>query len=258
MKQNSKERFHSESMASSYDEMCQLMVPGYNFMQDTLIDKIKFENIGKITLLDLGAGSGIFIERILDEFPDSTCIYLDYSEEFINIASNRLSKYIDRVTYIKSDICDDWELKLESTPNIITSSSAIHHLLNEDKKKLYNKCYDVLEDNGWFFNIDEMKTVYNDAYLQSLHYWIYHTEKLKEIIPKNLNTEYEMVMEKFDDWKKRNVDHINSPKVEGDDIHESFLVQLEWLKEAGFKETDVFCKLYLWSMIGGKKIIKDP
>jgi ubiquinone/menaquinone biosynthesis C-methylase UbiE len=79
MKQNIKDRFHSESMASSYDQMCHLMVPGYKFMQDTLIDTIKFENIGKITLLDLGAGSGILIERVLKEFPDSNCIYLDYS-----------------------------------------------------------------------------------------------------------------------------------------------------------------------------------
>ena len=80
-------------------------------------------------------------------------------------------------------------------------------------------------------------------------------DRLNDIIDTkhNLINEYEMVMEKFDGWKKRNVDHINSPKVEGDDIHESFLVQLEWLKDAGFKETDVFCKLSLWSMIGGKK-----
>jgi hypothetical protein len=31
--------------------------------------------------------------------------------------------------------------------------------------------------------------------------------------------------------------------VEGDDIYESFLVQLEWLKDAGFQEVDIFCKL---------------
>jgi hypothetical protein len=81
----------------------------------------------------------------------------------MNIAKKRLNKYRDNVTYIKSDICGDWELKIKSTPNIIISSSAIHHLLNEDKKKLYNRCYHVLEDDSWFFNIDEMKTVYNDA-----------------------------------------------------------------------------------------------
>ncbi len=222
-------------------------------MQETLINTIKFENLQKIKLLDLGAGSGILIEKILKEFPESTCTYLDYSTEFMNIAKNRLEKYKDRVTYIQSDICGNWELNIKSKPNIITSSSTIHHLVNEDKKKLYNKCFHVLEDNGRFFNIDEMKTLNNDAYLNGLQYWIYHTEKLKDMIPNDLNDDYDMVIKKFNDWKKRNVDNIDQPKVEGDDIHESFLVQLEWLKDAGFQEVDVFCKLYLWSMIGGKK-----
>jgi tRNA (cmo5U34)-methyltransferase len=98
-----------------------------------------------------------------------------------------------------------------------------------------------------------MKTIYKDAYQRSLQYRIYHTEELKNIISENLNDDYEMVMEKFEGWKKRNVYNINEPKVEGDDIHESFLVQLEWLKDAGFVETDIICKLYLWCMIGGKK-----
>jgi ubiquinone/menaquinone biosynthesis C-methylase UbiE len=173
------------------------MVHGYNFMQETLINTIKFENLQKIKLLDLGAGSGILIEKILKEFPESTCTYLDYSTEFMNIAKNRLEKYKDRVTYIQSDICGNWELNIESKPTIITSSSAIHHLVNEDKKKLYNKCFHVLEDNGWFFNIDEMRTLNNDAYLKSLQYWIYHAEKLKDMIPNDLNDDYDMVMEKI-------------------------------------------------------------
>jgi tRNA (cmo5U34)-methyltransferase len=142
---------------------------------------------------------------------------------------------------------------ITETPNVITSSSAIHHLLNEDKKELYNRCYRVLGKDGWFFNIDEMKTVNEDAYLKSLYYWIYHAEKQKDEISEDLLVEYTRWMEKFSKWKKRNVDNINRPKDEGDDIHESFLVQLNWLKDVGFRNTDIFCKLFLWCMIGGKK-----
>ena len=54
------------------------------------------------------------------------------------------------------------------------------------------------------------------------------------MIPNDLNDDYEMVMEKFNGLKKRNVENIDKPKVEGDDIHESFLVQLEWLTDVGF------------------------
>jgi hypothetical protein len=36
MKQIDKDRFHSKTMARSYDEMCQLLVPGYGLMQNNI------------------------------------------------------------------------------------------------------------------------------------------------------------------------------------------------------------------------------
>lgn len=254
MGQLDKDRFHSKSMASAYDEMCQLLVPGYDLMQDTLTDFLKFENMEDLILLDLGAGSGILIEKILKEFPESTCYYLDFSDDFMSVAKENLQKYEDRVTYIKADFCSSWELEITAKPNLITSTSAIHHLSNENKKKLYQKCYNALKDEGWFFNIDEMKTLSEEAHLKSLHYWIYHAQKQKDTLSDDLLDSYKEWMEKFDSWKKRNVDDIDIPKKEGDDIHESFLVQVDWLNEIGFQDTDIFCKYFLWGMIGGKKV----
>jgi hypothetical protein len=99
-----------------------------------------------------------------------------------------------------------------------------------------------------------MKNLNKDASLRSLYYWIYHVKKQKNMITEDLSDTYKGWMERFEDWKKRNVDNINLPKQEGDDIHESFLMQLEWLNDAGFKETDLYCKLFLFCMIGGKKM----
>lgn len=257
MKQEDKDRFHSKTMASTYDEMCQLLVPGYGIMQDTLLNILKFEDIENIVLLDLGAGSGILIEKVLKEFPDSICYYLDFSDDFMHVAKERLQKYEDRITYITSDFCGDWESEIKEKPNVITSMSAIHHLTNENKEKLYEKCYNVLGEDGWFFNIDEMKTINEDAYIKSLYYWIYHAEKQKNTVSGDLIDSYNGFMEKFGNWKKRNIDNIHLPKQEGDDIHESFSVQLDWLKEIGFSETDLFSKYHLWCLIGGKKHIKE-
>lgn len=257
MEQIDKNRFHSETMANNYDRMCQITVPGYDFLQNAVIDILKFENMDKIVLLDLGAGSGILIEKVLKEFPDSICYYLDFSDEFMSVAKERLQKYKDRVYYIHSDFCRDWESKIAEKPTVITSMSAIHHLQTENKKKLYKKCYDALEEGGWFFNIDEMKTMSEEAYLKSLYYWIYHAKKQKYVIPEDLSRSYDVWMEKFSNWKKRNVDNIHLPKQEGDDIHEPFLAQLNWLKEIGFTQTDIFSKHLLWCLIGGKKSLKD-
>lgn len=113
MKQIDKDRFHSKSMASAYDQMCQLLVPGYNLMQNTLMDILKFQNKKDIILLDLGAGSGILIEKILKEFPESICYYLDFSEDFMIFAKDKLQQYPDQVRYIKSDFCQSWESEIK-------------------------------------------------------------------------------------------------------------------------------------------------
>lgn len=254
MKQIDKERFHSMNMATAYDEMCQLLVPGYDLMQDTLIDFLKFEELKDPVILDLGAGSGILIEKFLNQFPESICYYLDYSDDFMSVARDKLRKFDERVIFIKSDFHGDWRSMIGADPNVITSMSALHHLTNENKKKVYEKCYDALEDKGWFFNIDEMKTTSEDAHLKNLHYWVYHAQKQKNSLSEDLIDSYNEWMEKFDSWKERNIDNAHLPKQEGDDIHESFLTQLDWLNETGFQETDIFCKYFLWGMIGGKKI----
>ncbi len=106
MKQEDKDGFHSKGMAYAYDKVCQTIVPAYDFMQEALVDILKFENMDKIIFLDLGAGSGIFIEKVLKEFPESICHYLNSSDDFMHVAKKRLQKYENRVTYIRSDFCE--------------------------------------------------------------------------------------------------------------------------------------------------------
>jgi hypothetical protein len=49
------------------------------------------------------------------------------------------------------------------------------------------------------------------------------------------------------------VANIDVPKVRGDDIHESFVNQVDWLHEIGFTEADVYIKYHLWCAVGGRK-----
>ena len=132
--------------------------------------------------------------------------------------------------------------------------SAVHRLESSEKKRLYRRCFNILKDSGWFFNIDEMKTVYKDAYLNSFYFWIKHVEGHKEEITLDLRPYYEKWNHHFESWKKRNVDGIDQPKTKGDDIHDSFLEQRGWLSEIGYVNVDLFIKYHLWSVIGGQKL----
>ena len=67
-----------------------------------------------------------------------------------------------------------------------------------------------------------MKTINEDAYLKSLNYWIYHTDKLKDTFPKDLFDPYMGWWKNSTTGKKRNVENIDLPKQEGDDIMNLF------------------------------------
>ena len=77
-------------------------------------------------------------------------------------------------------------------------------------------------------------------------------ERLADVCPDELA----VWMEEFDSWKRRNIDTPGAPKTEGDDIHASFLDQINMPNRVGFEQVDLFAKLHLWSMIGGRKPAK--
>jgi len=146
------------TMAETYDNMAQLLVPQYDFLQDEAIKILPFKTSEPITIVDLGAGSGILLEKLLIKYPNAHCFYIDFSDDFIKMAQKRLSKYLQRVDFLKMSIETEWESELNVNPDVIVSMSAIHHLETPDKKKLYQRCFNILSKSGWFINIDEMST----------------------------------------------------------------------------------------------------
>jgi ubiquinone/menaquinone biosynthesis C-methylase UbiE len=244
-----------QSMADVYDKMAPILVPQYHFLQDTIIRFFHLNRLQDLTVVDLGGGSGIFLEKILRQNPRAEGYLIDASEDFLGIAREKLSIFKSRVHFLLSPIEASWETEIENTPDFIFSMSAIHHLEDDEKKALYRKCYSLLRDTGWLLNLDEMKTRYEDSYLSSMLYWVDHVENAKGDIPVEDRSNYEQWRHHFDDWKRRNIDQMHVPKSKGEDIHTSFLTQMEWLKEIGFYKVDILLKYQLWCAICGQRSI---
>lgn len=240
------------SMADYYDRMADYLVPRYHMLQDEIIALLLSECKPEL-VVDLGAGSGILLEKVLEAFPSSRAVWVDSSEDFHRVATERLSRFGNRVIFARCDFAGDWQAAVPCPPDAICSMSAIHHLDTEGKRNLYGSCFEALRPGGWFFNIDEMSTLYDDSYHRTLDYWVRHVEQARTDIPPDLKPYACAWCEKFEGWKKRNIENIGQPKQPGDDIHESFVSQMEWLREIGFVNVDLFVKFRLWSAIGGQK-----
>ena len=63
------------TMAECYDTMVSRLLPRYDWLQNELIDLVLADGVDDKFIVDLGAGSGIFIERILKRFPASRCCW---------------------------------------------------------------------------------------------------------------------------------------------------------------------------------------
>ena len=230
------------------------LLPRYDFLQDEMIRLMFADGKEDKFIVDLGAGSGILLDKILSRYPKTRCCWVDYSDDFHKVAVERLASYGQRVQFVVSALEEDWESQLPEQPEVICSMSAIHHLETDDKKSLYARCHKQLKGGGWFFNLDEMSTASEEAYMNKLRYWGKHVEQVRSEIPEELLDFYLAWHEKFKLWKVRNIDNAGEPKSKGDDIHEGYVEQMQWLGQTGFGEVDLFVKFQLWSLIGGRKI----
>jgi tRNA (cmo5U34)-methyltransferase len=203
--------------------------------------------------VDLGAGSGIFLERMLNRFPQCRAVWVDYSTGFQRVAQRRLGHLGHRVKFVCSRLEADWEDELPQPPDVICSMSTIHHLSTADKKRLYQRCFAALKSGGWLYNTDEMAAPTCDAYLNTLHYWVKYVQRKAPAVPAELQDACKVWCDKFEGWKQRNVVNAGQPKLPGDDIHDGYIQQLQWLRDSGFVDVDIFVKFQLWVGLGGRK-----
>ena len=95
MEQIDTQRFFT--MAEAYDRMCQHLVPGYDFLQDEVLRITGVDEKTDATIVDLGAGSGIFLEKALSRRPGAKAYWVDYSGDFLGIAHQRLMRRRKRI-----------------------------------------------------------------------------------------------------------------------------------------------------------------
>ncbi len=251
MTQIDKDRFFS--MAQTYDKMVSFMLPRCDWLRNELIGLLFADGREDKLIVDLGAGSGILLDMILARFPAAHGCWVDYSNDFGEIARNRLAQYSGRVAFIDSALESSWETQLAERPDAICSMSAIHHLETDEKRALYARCFDTLKPGGLFVNLDEMRTLYDESYIDTMQYWVDHCDGAHGDIPAELAEDYDSWQTRFAKWRMRNIDNADKPKAKGDDIHEGYVEQMQWLHAIGFESVDLFFKFQLWSAIGGHK-----
>ncbi len=167
-------------------------------------------------MLDLGVGTGLTTWHVLNEFPNSQIDGVDFSSEMLKQASKRMGKFNSRVRLIEADFTKH---EFGSKYDVVFSAVTIHNLHDDEKKKLFTKIHNHLNDGGCFVNADFIKFKSNHLTNKAMKFY-------EEFLSKNL------AGKELEHWLRH---------AKEEDTPAAVDEQFTWLKEAGFSHIE-----YVW------------
>jgi len=219
-----KEQF--SNVSKKYDSQREYLIPCFNDFYTACLPLVKSLTHAK-TVLDIGAGTGLFTQFIYDIKPNLHFTLTDLSAQMLDVARERFEG-ASNFEYLETDFSKD---SLPGKYDIIISGLAIHHLEDAAKAKLYKNIYLALNDGGLFINADQVagKNVLFDSLYK--YHW-------RETVS-NSGLDREALIQAFERTKLDKLAPLES--------------QLKWLEKAGFNEVDCIYKNMNFAVFGGFK-----
>ncbi len=140
---------------AAYDADMEVMHPNRTKMVDVAIEVLPFGPDGRLTMIDLGVGTGFLTERFLKAFPRARVTALDGASSMIELARTRLGALAGRVTFVTGDFRElTGAVEVAEPVDAVLSAYALHHLTAEEKQDVIGQALALLRPGGWFVNAD--------------------------------------------------------------------------------------------------------
>lgn len=214
-----------------FDEHVRKSVPMYDEIHNLITDISHWFTEENTNVYDIGTSTGEVINNLYNEHKNKNINYIgiDTSAEMITKARDRF-KNISNIHIEQADITHkEYIIKNAS---FITSVLTLQFIPQRKRQNVINKIYNGLLKGGGFVLVE--KIIGNNARFDEMWIELYHELKLK-----NGLTEKEVMA------KTRAIRGVMKPYTVNENIH--------MLKEAGFKDIDMFFK---WNNFSGFVAIK--
>jgi tRNA (cmo5U34)-methyltransferase len=205
------DEWQSTEHASAYLERAD-RVPHRAAGEMALLDEIPL-SIRRV--LDLGSGDGRLLDLVLRARPQARGVGLDFSGHMLDQAHTRFGPR-SRAEIVHHNL--EFRLPLLGSFDAVVSSFAIHHLVHERKRQLYEEIWTLLEPGGVFCNLEHVASASpygHERFLEAMG-----------ITPAQEDASNKLL-----------------------DVH----TQLEWLREIGFSDVDCYWKWRELALLVGRK-----
>jgi tRNA (cmo5U34)-methyltransferase len=187
------------------------------------------------TFMDLGAGTGAASRALLEEYPRAQAVLAEYSPQMMAEGERLMGAYAGRYRYVEFDmLAPNWPTAVPAQLDAVISALSVHHLPDDRKRGIFREIYDHLRSGGWYLNYDPVRAP--DASLEAI---------------------WERVNDRYDPDAPYKRAHRTPQELARYENHVRYMIplepQLNWLREAGFADIDVFWKRLEWVIYGGVK-----
>jgi tRNA (cmo5U34)-methyltransferase len=207
-----------DQAAERYDKQRRQLIPCFDDFYGTAVSLVRTEHPSP-SILDLGAGTGLLTAVLAAKLPRARFTLIDFSGSMLEQARQRFAGTKGEFRFVQADYAGE---PFGEKYDFIVSSLSIHHLPHPEKRSLFRKIFEHLNDGGAFVNADQAagETPYYDAYFR---------ERWDESVEAS-----GLGAEAIEASRERRKQDLNA-KV-GD--------QLRWLREAGFADADCVYRFY--------------
>jgi len=224
MNPNVQSRFNT--VAAEYEVTRRKFIPDF----DTFYQSgIRFLHCDRSVprVLDLGAGTGLYTFKLLERYPQARVTLIDFAGNMLDIARQNFSDN-PNIRFIQDDYSShDFA---EERFDIVISALSIHHFDDDGKMKIYKKIFSLLYSGGEFLNADQIAA--DSA---------------------ELNLRYCKILDEHVRANASDADYENFLKNIELDRRSPIALQLDWLKLAGFTQTDCIFKYICFAVMYGRK-----
>jgi tRNA (cmo5U34)-methyltransferase len=166
-------------------------------------------------ILDLGSGDGRLLALVLRAQPTARGVAVDFSPLMLEQLCTRFGS-VSHVDIVNHNL--ESPLPALGTFDVVVSSFAIHHLVHNRKRQLYEEIWSILEPGGVFCNLEHVASVSACAHERFL--------KAANIAPGEEDPSNKLL-----------------------DVH----TQLEWLRTLGFSDVDCYWKWRELALLVGRR-----
>jgi tRNA (cmo5U34)-methyltransferase len=235
--------FEGRERAQHWDSRADLVIPRrQEFLEMILSVMAVAADRDDLRVIDLGAGTGVLADKVLQRWPRASVVCVDKAAEMIEIGSARFGDD-SRILWLQRDLAaPDWPAGLASPFDAVVSSLTIHLIPDDAKWRLYRWAFEHLVPGGVLINADRLRAatpalddVYHELWMQHI------VRRTKEVLGKDVALA--TVRE-----RQRTMDQAAG-------LQCATLEQnTDWLREAGFAAVECYWKNGQWAVFGGQAL----